>query len=207
MGLTLVEDPKPDSLYSYVCGEDEEADGPTAFVDATSRCLRDGRFLLLIVGDGIREGVTEIADFLQQSPTLQYTLGLVELACYQDPTQPESLLYVPQVVTRSREVTRAVVQIGLKGLDERQVEVTADVPSEQSGHTPRRENRLSEDEFYRLLTASTSADTADQLRHFVDTLLTGHGSLVGHFTPLKMVVSLQAVRSGEKGNRIVQGHG
>jgi hypothetical protein len=36
------------------------------FIDAVIRNLRRGRFLLLVVGDGIREGVTSIAEFLQQ---------------------------------------------------------------------------------------------------------------------------------------------
>jgi hypothetical protein len=50
-------------LYELVSakGEIDEA----SFHDAVSRNLKRGRFLLLIVGDGIREGVEGMAEFLQ----------------------------------------------------------------------------------------------------------------------------------------------
>jgi hypothetical protein len=70
-------------LYDIVGGEQvsEEA----AFVDAVARNLRLGRFLLLLVGDGIREGVETLADYLQSHPGLRFTLGLVELAIHRMP--------------------------------------------------------------------------------------------------------------------------
>jgi len=39
-----------------------------AFTDCVARNLRLGRFVLLIVGDGIHEGVERMADFLNQTP-------------------------------------------------------------------------------------------------------------------------------------------
>lgn len=45
-----------------------------AFNDALTFNLRRGRFLLLIVGDGIREGVEAIADYLQTHAGLHFTL-------------------------------------------------------------------------------------------------------------------------------------
>ena len=57
-----------------------------------NRNLRLGRFVLLIVGDGIHEGVEKMADFLNQTPQLQFTLGLVEMGLYalDDKAQPET---------------------------------------------------------------------------------------------------------------------
>jgi hypothetical protein len=52
------------------------------FNDALTFNLRRGRFLLLIVGDGIREGVEAIAEYLQAHAGLHFTLGLVELPIY-----------------------------------------------------------------------------------------------------------------------------
>lgn len=49
-----------------------------AFNDALSLNLRRGRFLLLILGDGIREGVEAIAEYLQRHAGLHFSLGLVE---------------------------------------------------------------------------------------------------------------------------------
>jgi hypothetical protein len=46
------------------------------FNDALTANLRRGRFLLLIVGDGIREGVEAIAEYLQLHAGLHFSLGL-----------------------------------------------------------------------------------------------------------------------------------
>lgn len=52
------------------------------FHDALTANLRRGRFLLLIVGDGIREGVEAIAEYLQVHAGLHFSLGLVEMPIY-----------------------------------------------------------------------------------------------------------------------------
>ena len=83
------------------------------FVDRMNRNLRLGRFVLLIVGDGIHEGVEQMADFLNQTPQLQFTLGLVEMGLYalDDKAHPADFFVQPRIVARTREVTRAVVEI------------------------------------------------------------------------------------------------
>jgi hypothetical protein len=45
------------------------------FVDEVSRSLRRGDLLLLIVGDGIREGVGAITEFIEIHGTLHFTFG------------------------------------------------------------------------------------------------------------------------------------
>ena len=61
-----------------------------AFVDRMNRNLRLGRVVLLIVGEGIHEGVEKMTDFLNQTPQLQFTLGVVEMGLYalDDKAQP-----------------------------------------------------------------------------------------------------------------------
>lgn len=49
-----------------------------------ARHLRRGEFLLLIIGDGIREGVESIVDFVQRHSGLHFNLALVEAALYRD---------------------------------------------------------------------------------------------------------------------------
>src|SRR5262249_16631191 len=46
------------------------------FVDAVSRNLERGRFLLLVIGDGIQVGTENIAAFLQQHAGMHFTFGL-----------------------------------------------------------------------------------------------------------------------------------
>lgn len=84
------------------------------FADEVYRSLRQGRFLLLICGDGIREGVPEITDFLQRHGTLNFTFGLVEVAMYDMPE--ERCLIQPRILARSIIVKRTVVSLESEGL-------------------------------------------------------------------------------------------
>ena len=80
-----------------------------AFVDEVSRGLRQGRFLLLICGDGIREGVAAIADFLDRQGTLHFTFGLVEMVIYRTPD--DGPLVQPRVLAQSMIFRRTVVSL------------------------------------------------------------------------------------------------
>src|SRR6185312_15525144 len=79
------------------------------FNDALTANLRRGRFLLLIVGDGIREGVEAIAEYLQLHAGLHFSLGLVELPIYAMPNGDR--LAAPRVLARTTVITRQVVAI------------------------------------------------------------------------------------------------
>jgi hypothetical protein len=68
-----------------------------AFHDAVSRNLKRGRFLLLIVGDGIREGVEAMAEFLQQHAGFHFTLAFIEIALFQ---APGGFIAQPRVLVR-----------------------------------------------------------------------------------------------------------
>ena len=88
------------------------------FNDSLTANLRRGRFLLLIVGDGIREGVEAIAEYLQRHAGLHFSLGLVELPIYQMPNGDR--LITPRVLARTHLITRDVIQLpeGLAVRDE-----------------------------------------------------------------------------------------
>lgn len=79
------------------------------FNDALTANLRRGRFLLLIVGDGIREGVEAIAEYLQAHAGLHFSLGLVEMPIYVLPDGRR--LVAPRVLVRTAVVTRNVVAL------------------------------------------------------------------------------------------------
>jgi hypothetical protein len=80
-----------------------------AFGDALSTNLRRGRFLLLIAGDGIREGVEAIAEYLQTHAGLHFTLGLVEMPIYLTPSAQR--VVVPRVLARTLVITRTVIAV------------------------------------------------------------------------------------------------
>jgi hypothetical protein len=79
------------------------------FNDALSANLRRGRFLLIIVGDGIREGVENIAAYLEAHAGLHFSFGLVELPIYLLPDGAR--LVAPRVVAHTKVFTRTVVAL------------------------------------------------------------------------------------------------
>ena len=84
----------------------DEAD----FVDSVTRHLKRGEFLLLIIGDGIREGVENIVQFVQSHSGLHFKLALVEAALYHD--TGGRLIVQPRVLARTEVVHRIVVEAG-----------------------------------------------------------------------------------------------
>jgi len=93
-------------------------------IDNISRNLKLGRFLLLIAGDGIRESVEDMVAYLQQTPQLLFTLALVELQIYEfGKDDKKSLLISPQIVARTKEITRAIVRVEGKEIESVHVDV------------------------------------------------------------------------------------
>jgi hypothetical protein len=99
---------KAAGLYPAVVsfGETELDEG--RFVDSIARNLRLGRFLLLIVGDGIQDGTEGIASYLQQHAGMHFTLALVELAIFALPEDGRFLVQ-PRIPTRTTNIDRGIV--------------------------------------------------------------------------------------------------
>ncbi|MBI4878558.1 MAG: DUF4268 domain-containing protein [Planctomycetes bacterium] len=95
-----------DALFDIVSAVAPGIDRAT-FTDSVSRSLCTGRFLLLVVGDGIREGVEAIADFLQRFASLDFTFGLIEAAVYRH--ADGTVLVQPRILARSVVLSRHVV--------------------------------------------------------------------------------------------------
>jgi len=98
-------------LLELVRAVDPEVD-EQQFNDARTTNLRRGRFLLLIVGDGIRAGVEAITEYLQLHAGLHFSLGLVEMPIYAMPNGDRGdRLVAPRVLARTAVVTRNVVAV------------------------------------------------------------------------------------------------
>lgn len=134
------------SLYEFVSSSiPEENLAEQDFVDAVQRTLQTGRFLLLIVGDGIRENIKAMVASLHQHPQELFTFGLVELQVFTDKNLPGKYLIVPQIIANSTEIVRAVVRVQTTGQASVSVEIEEQEPERATGSSRR---TLSEDEFF-----------------------------------------------------------
>lgn len=99
------------ALHALVCergGALEEA----RFVDQVSRNLAAGRFLLMIVGDGITEGTQRIGEYLVAQPGLAFDFALVEMAQYTRSRGGggEQVIVQPRLLARTAVIERAVIR-------------------------------------------------------------------------------------------------
>lgn len=87
------------------------------FIDQVARNLARSRFLLMIVGDGIRESTEAIAGYLQRQAGLNFTLALVELAGFKlPPAAGGGYVFEPRLLARTVEIERLVVRLEGSGL-------------------------------------------------------------------------------------------
>lgn len=90
-----------------------------ALVDRITRDLRAGRFLLLIVGDGITEGTERIGEYLSGQAGLAFNLGLIEMAeyCLVDADgECRQRIFQPRLLARTTVIERHVIRSEVPGI-------------------------------------------------------------------------------------------
>ncbi len=129
-------------LHEIVSAQVSTPPDEITFVDRVTRNLREGRFLLLVLGDGIREEMAALAGYLMQH-SLRYAFGMVEIRLYKLPDG--SHLALPRVLAKTQTIERHVTVVTVQGEG---VKITAPTPviSERVEKTS-----LSTDEFYDLM--------------------------------------------------------
>ena len=95
------------TLWSLVEEQSSLTEGE--FVDAVQRRLVLGRFLVLIIGDGIQEGVESLTAFLQLHAGLHTGLALVDLSLWRG--VGEGIVVVPRVPMKTVIIERGVVTV------------------------------------------------------------------------------------------------
>lgn len=156
---------------SYTQGTADSADDPVMalvrdhiefdearFVDQVTHNLRKGRFLLLVVGDGIKDDVEDLAQALEKSPHLGYTLSLVETAVYQHGANDGEYVVMPRVLLRTREVVRFVVEISQNDPGSR---VTVKAPDRVPGGRENRPRGITEAVFFEDLEKSVPEEVVE----------------------------------------------
>lgn len=138
--------------------------------DEISKNLRLGRFLILVVGDQIRNSLINMLSFTKLSPHLATNVGLVEMQCYHLPDTENEFVIVPSIIARTEIVERSIVQVNLSPAVDHQITV------EQIKSEPDSEGRrsLTEDDFWEKLKLKSPSSVAlvkkifDHFQHIGD---------------------------------------
>jgi hypothetical protein len=147
------------SIYELVAAERSELPDRPAFYDAFAANLEKGRFLILLVGDGIRRDVEALTDFLRMHASMDFTFGLVELPAYKMP-DGEDVLVTPRVVARTVDIERAATPAGGGGL-------TGEPSASETSTSRTRRTTVTEKTFLETL-EQNEPGVAGSLRTFLD---------------------------------------
>jgi len=126
-----------DPIANRVLGAEVADEDRAAFIDGVSSSLELGTFLLLVVGDGIRSGVQQIAGLLQNRATLGFSFGLIEMALYGGKDQ-KSYYLQPRTLAQTVKIERTVFLTGAAGKE-------AKISKVDAGGKPQ---TISEQEFF-----------------------------------------------------------
>lgn len=123
------------------------------FVDNINENLNKARFLLLIVGDGIRENAEELLDFLNSFGSMRFVFAFVELPIYRTGEDNEFII-TPRILTKTTELKR----------------VTEPSKEIEKKKTSQRSQTASESVFFERLAHSIGEDKAKEFMSFVNDL-------------------------------------
>lgn len=150
---------KPEAkLWDFVAGDSSLTEDQ--FVDAIERRLQTGGFMILIIGDGIQEGVEALTRHLQLHAGMRVGLALLDLSIWQG--IDGGLLIVPRVPMKTVLIERGVVRIDEPGRVRIEPAVAASSMASES-----RAQSQSEAEFYIQLDQKRPG-LAIRFRAFVD---------------------------------------
>lgn len=79
------------------------------FTDMINKSLETASFLLMIIGDGIRSSVQQLADFLNDNTSMSFNLALAEMEVYQNGADT---IVIPNLMTKTSVIERPVYLYG-----------------------------------------------------------------------------------------------
>ena len=134
------------------------------FIDSVTKNLAQGRFLLLVAGDGIQHGVEQLADTLAAAPALGFTFALLEIALFKTGMADKAMVAQPRVLARTREIVRAVVELRAPLAPK---DVTVKLPEVVYGDDGGKRRRLTEEAMFDTITESLGTPVVEQFRGFL----------------------------------------
>jgi hypothetical protein len=128
------------------------------FIDNVNKHIKAGRFLLLIVGDGIHEGMHKISDFLDNYAHMNFSFSLVELRVYQ---RTDGLcLIIPSQLLKVFELTRNIYQTNMPELVNQGIQK----------YNKKHKTTFSEEEYFRVLGVNVGIDLMEELKVLIQAI-------------------------------------
>ena len=146
---------RPGGLYSLVSGADAPLE--SAFASRVSRNLREGRIVVLIVGDAIRPAADELVAGLQAHANFHFTFALVEMPVYTLST--DEYVVMPRTLVKTVDVPRFTVRI--------EGGSTAVIDGGTAPPKPSRRVSISSEQFFEAM-EGRSPDLVERLKPFLD---------------------------------------
>lgn len=149
---------KEGSLFEIIsekCPEVEES----TFIDNLQKNLAKGRFILMIIGDSIRENMEEITNYIQRNGNLNFTLCLIELPIYQI-TMTGDIIVTPRILAKTKEIERVIYRLEDNSLIEKEPKATTQNPSQS----------ISEQVYYERLETIIGQAKVEEFKQFLSTL-------------------------------------
>jgi hypothetical protein len=143
------------SLYEIINEYYPEVEEST-FIDNVQKNLKKGRFLLAIIGDGIRENMEELVEYIHRNGNLNFTLALIEIPIYKNPNQGD-LIITPRILAKTKEIERIVYRE--VDADPEIVELKTDENSESKS--------ISEKVFFERLENAIGSKNVNEVQDFI----------------------------------------
>lgn len=127
-----------------------------SFIDSVQNNLKKGRFLMVIIGDGIRENMEELTNYIHRNANLNFTLGLIEIPVYKN---EDELIITPRILAKTKEIERIIYRISETNEEISQVE-----SKEETSQT------ISETVFFERLEKAIGKEKVAELKKFLESL-------------------------------------
>ena len=180
---------KTDLFNAMVAAGYKDKDDDVEFIDVLTKNIHKARFLLMIVGDGIRENVEELLEHTNNMTDMHHNIALCELEIYKMGT---SKIVIPHLTAHTKIVKRTVVSIEdgnikVKDIDEEKINF----------QTPHSKPILTYEEFISRYVKSHRGITAEQIGDFMDDVINlgfhinyGKESIVVHLPGIAPLINV-----------------
>ncbi|MBI4370010.1 MAG: hypothetical protein HY547_07260, partial [Elusimicrobia bacterium] len=99
------------TLYDALKQADKDLLPEDELADAVDKNLSEGRMILAVLGEGIREGLRGMADMIGKSPDMLFRVALIEVGLYRVGNGEFPVVAVPTVVAETIELPRGIITV------------------------------------------------------------------------------------------------